>query len=464
MPGTFRQDFQKEIKMFNSNIAPFISFQGALALMVGCPICASARKNIKTDRPNFIIVMTDDMGYSDIGCFGSDYINTPNLDKMAKEGLMLTDYHSNGPVSTPTRAALLTGRYQQRAGLEHVLLTGNEQLRKTGLKQEEVTFAEILKENGYNVAMFGKWHLGYEPQFCPPVHGFDEYIGFHAGNVDYKAFIDQAGNADWWKWDTPADTTGYLTQIINRLGIDYIKRNDGTPFCLYLAHGCPHSPYQGPDDPPLREVGSSGFVRPEREDKDIAYKEMIEFFDKEFGLLMKTLKKEGLDKNTMVIFVSDNGPTGPGKAGIFRGRKGSVFEGGHRVPAIIWMPGTVKPGTVSDETVMTMDIFPTMLDYAGIKYDDSERPLDGTSFRPVIENGKMPVRPVFWRYGKGKTVRVGDIKYIEETTGGKNNEKVSTYLFDLGDDPSETNNIINLNAERAKEMKTLLDDWEIDVL
>lgn len=450
--------------MNKKNLLPLIGCQSALALMVGFPVEVSAKKKTQTpEKPNFIIIMSDDMGYSDIGCFGSDYINTPNLDRMAQEGMMLTDYHSNGPVSTPTRAALMTGRYQQRAGLEHVLLTADEKARKSGLKQEEVTFAEILKENGYNVAMFGKWHLGYERQFCPPVHGFDEYIGFHAGNVDYKAFIDQQGRPDWWKWETPADTTGYLTQIINRLGMDYIKRNDGTPFCLYLAHGCPHSPYQGPDDPALREVGSSKFVRSEREDKDMVYKEMIEFLDKEIGLLMDGLKEKGIDRNTMVIFVSDNGPTGPGEAGRFRGKKGDVFEGGHRVPAIVRMPGAIKAGSVSDETVMTMDILPTMLDYAGITYENKEKPLDGSSFRSVLENGKMHKRPVFWRYGKGKAVRLGDWKYIENRVGKKGKTRTQCFLFNLKDDPEEQHNLINQRPKQVQKLKSLLEQWEKDV-
>lgn len=414
-------------------------------------------------RPNFIIIMADDLGYGDIGCFGSTSISTPNLDRMASEGMMFTDYHSNGPVSSPTRCALLTGRYQQRAGLEGVLLTNVEKLRKAGLRQEEVTFADVLSDNGYDVAMFGKWHLGYLPQYGPMEHGFSRFEGFLAGNVDYRAFVDSQGRPDWYEGTEQVTPEGYLTDVINAKGISYIKENHDKPFCLYLAHGCPHSPYQGPDDPAYRTEGSSGFNPKPAKSEAETYADMINRMDEGIGLIFDAVRKAGIENDTFVIFVSDNGPTGPGSSGGFRGRKGGLFEGGHRVPAIAWMPGTIAPGTVNAETVMSMDIFPTMLDLAGIRYDDSAKPLDGMSFVPVLEGGQMDERPLFWKYRTQKAVRLGNMKYMEKIEGRGENRKKACFLFDLENDPQEKKNLIQDRKKEVSKMKRLLDSWVDEV-
>ena len=415
------------------------------------------------NRPNFIIIMADDLGYGDIGCFGSTSVSTPNLDRMASEGMILTDYHSNGPVSSPTRCALLTGRYQQRAGLEGVLLTNVDKHRKAGLRQNEVTFADVLSGNGYDVVMFGKWHLGYLPQYGPLEHGFSRFEGFLAGNVDYRAFVDSQGRPDWYDGTEQVTPEGYLTDVINARGISYIRENHDRPFCLYLAHGCPHSPYQGPDDPPYRTAGSSEFnPRPAKSEAE-TYADMINRMDEGIGRIFDAVRDAGIENDTFVIFVSDNGPTGPGSSGGFRGRKGGLFEGGHRVPAIVWMPGKVAPGTVSAEPVMAMDIFPTMLDLAGIEYENAAKPLDGKSFVPAMEGGQMDERPLFWKYRTQKAVRVGNMKYMEKIEGrGDARERVS-FLFDLGTDHQEKVNLIQERRKEAAKMKRLLDGWVEDV-
>lgn len=437
-----------------------IAWKSAALLMAGCPLSAIHASAETQGKPNFIIILADDMGYGDIGCFGNKEIRTPNLDRLAREGIRLTDFHSNGAVSSPTRCALLTGSYQQRSGVENVLLTTSEKGRRSGLDPGCTTFVDILKENGYRVAMFGKWHLGYEPRFSPVAHGFDEFIGFHAGNIDYKAFLDSQGRPDWWEGDTPADTTGYLTDIITGLGTDYIRRNDGTPFCLYLAHGCPHSPYQGPEDPAIRQEGTPETIDSAiRKDEGKVYKEMIECLDSGIGKVMKALKDNGLDKNTMVIFMSDNGPTGPGSAGILNGKKGELLEGGHRVPAIIWMPGNVHAGSVSGQTAMTMDILPTMLDYSGSYFDDND--FDGKSLRPIIEGNLMEQRALFWKSGNSKAVRYGNMKYIEIRQG--KNSGTRQMLFDLDKDISEQNDISEQFPEKTARMQEMLRDWEKDV-
>lgn len=416
-------------------------------------------------RPNFIIIMSDDMGYGDISCFGNETIHTPNLDRMAAEGMLLTDYHSNGTVSSPTRCALLTGRYQQRAGLDGVLLVGNGKHRKGGLQPDEVTFAEVLSENGYSTALFGKWHVGYLPQFGPMAHGFKYFSGFLAGNVDYKAFVNNEGEYDWWEQDRNVPMEGYLTDVINQKGEEYIEQHKDTPFCLYLAHGCPHSPYQGPDAPSFRIVGEKGLFESGKtgEERDLTYRDMIESLDRGIGAIFDKLRETGLDDRTFVVFVSDNGPVGPGSSGGYRGRKGEVFEGGHRVPGILWMPGVIDAGTRCSVPVMSMDFFPTMLDMAGIYYDDTARPLDGISLCPLMNEEAMPERPLFWRSGNAKAVRQGNWKYIEIRRTGSD-RRTDTYLFDLSSDPFEQNNLVKEFPENAKRLQAILVNWEEDVM
>ncbi|MGN0188650.1 MAG: sulfatase [Candidatus Cryptobacteroides sp.] len=426
-------------------------------------VAAKGESPGRNTRPNFIIIVADDMGYGDISCFGNTRIHTPNLDRMAAEGMLLTDFHSNGPVSSPTRCALLTGRYQQRAGIDGVLLTNVEKLRKAGLQPHETTFADVLSGNGYDVAMFGKWHLGYLPQYGPLNHGFGHFEGFLAGNVDYKAFLDSQGRPDWYEGGVQKTPEGYLTDLINDKAASYIASEHDRPFCLYVAHGCPHSPYQGPDDDAYRTVGSNKETGKPRKNLDDTYKDMIETMDEGIGRIFAALRETGLDRNTFVIFFSDNGPCGPGTAGALRGGKGDVFEGGHRVPAIVRMPGTVKKGAVSGETVLCMDIFPTMLDMAGIRYDDSGRPLDGISFLPVLKGKTLPERPLFWKYRVKKAVRMGDYKYVETVTGKKENRQTHRMLFNLKEDAGEQNNIIEEYPEKASKMKQLLQDWVKDV-
>lgn len=432
----------------------------AVASQFLLPFNSLAKNN---EKPNFIIIMADDMGYGDIGCFGNQVIKTPNLDKMANEGMLLRDYHTNGAASTPTRCAMMTGRYQQRAGMQGVLLTWVEQHEKAGLQPEEVTFADVLTKNGYHTGLFGKWHLGRLSKYSPINHGFNEFRGFLTGNVDYQNYVDTQGRYDWWKRDSLERSGGYLTEVITQSGLDFIDRNGDEPFCLFLSHGCPHFPYQGPDDPGFRIEGKPLMHQSPRNDRDVAYKEMIEYLDKCVGDVFTKLREKGLDKNTFVVFVSDNGPTGPGTAGDYRGEKGDVFEGGHRVPGILWMPRTIKAGSVCSQPVMGMDFFPTMLEMASIKYKNTDKPLDGVSIVPLMKGKKMKDRWMFWRNGKGKAVRYGNMKYLETTVGKKKNKHIATYLFNLQDDPYEKVNLLKSNKKEADTLRAKLAQWEKSV-
>lgn len=412
------------------------------------PLCMYAEK-----KPNVVIIVADDMGYNDVSMNGCKTISTPNIDRLATEGIRFTDFHSNGALSSPTRAALMTGRYQQRAGIDAVISALKH--RDKGLDPSEYTLAEAMKKNGYATGMFGKWHLGYQKKFNPVNHGFDEYIGFVAGNVDYYSHIDQAGYEDWWHGDSMVKEDGYSTDLFTRHAINFIKKNKNNPFFLYIPHATPHYPYQGPKDKAVRSVGAEidkKFMYGGVKDKEKTYREMIEHMDKGIGQVIKTLEDLKLSDNTIVLFFSDNGAGANGDNNYpLKGGKGTVWEGGHRVPCAVWAPGKIKKGVVSDETVMTMDVFPTIMDFIG-----GEKPenLDGVSFLPVLKGkSKMPDRYTFIKHGVHAAARKGEWKLVSI---GKE-KKLS--LYNLKEDVKESKDLAASNPEKVKEMNAELNKF-----
>lgn len=399
--------------------------------------------------PNIILIMADDLGYGDIGCYGSEYINTPVLDKMALEGMKFTDYHSNGAVCSPTRAALMTGNYQQRAGLEGVIYAALDK-RQYGISDEQKTMGEYFKDAGYTTGAFGKWHLGYKPEFNPTLHGFDEFYGYVSGNVDYISHRDGVGLYDWWENADTSYEKGYVTDLITDHALKFIDKNKDNPFVLYLPHEAPHYPYQGRNDKADRLPGQKFQAQGSRPDKKQAYKEMVEIMDENVGRVFQKLKEMGLEKNTFVFFCSDNGATKIGSNGILNGFKGSLWEGGHRVPAIAWYPKEIIPGTQNESTVLSMDILPTLLSVAGISVSSK---FDGVDISPLLfgQSGQLE-RPVFWRYRNQWAIRKGDWKYL------RINE--DEFLFNLADDPGERQNLIKTNSGKVNELKLLLEQWD----
>lgn len=427
----------------------FYSFYQRLFLLVLLVFCC--RCNQTSQPPNFVIIMGDDLGYGDIGCYGNDFIKTPHIDALATGGLKFTDFHANGPVCSPTRAAMLTGRYQQRSGLEGVIYVRGE-TRETGMEQEEFTFAEALKTAGYATGLFGKWHLGYKEEFNPVHQGFDVFHGYVSGNVDYHSHVDNAGIPDWWHNLAQMEEEGYVTDLITEHAVQFIEDHRDQPFCVYIAHEAPHWPYQGRSDQADRFPGVEFPSLGSRTDQRAAYKEMVEAMDDGVGQVVATLEALGLVENTFVFFCSDNGGVDSlGNNGNLRSHKGTLWEGGHRVPAIAYWPGRIEPG-VSHQTVMSMDVFPTLTSLADISLPKNAD-LDGVDISPLLFNeGGLPDRPLFWRYRHQKVVRESEWKLLVE-----NGEK---YLFNLEEDVGETNNLAATEPRRVNALEEKLSDWE----
>ena len=432
------------------NRLPFLVAVYSAALLTGraLPLFGATEER----KPNIIIILADDYGYGDVGCYGSKRFNTPHIDALAAGGLRFTDFHSNGAVCSPTRAALLTGRYQQRTGITGVVTAAGH--RNTGLDLGETTFADILKTAGYVTALFGKWHLGYLPDYNPVRQGFDEFIGYVSGNVDYHNHLDQTGEEDWWKQDELNPEFGYTTDLITDHGVDFIQRHREKPFLLYIAHESPHYPYQGRKDPPryTREHG-----RTEDPVTLEVYKEMIEVMDEGVGRIHQAVIDADLIDDTFIFFFSDNGPSGPGSAGPLRGNKGQIWEGGHRVPAIAYWPGKIEAGRVSNFTAMGADLLSTMAALSGTALAENHE-LDGINLLPhLIENKQPATRPLFWSHKNQLAIRRGDFKLISNISFSE------TSLYNLRVDLGEEINIAAQYPDLVQELLIILKAWQKEV-
>jgi arylsulfatase A len=425
-------------------IFPFIL---PLLILYSC-----GQKQTEQIQPNIIFILADDLGYGDLHSYGGDKNDTPNLDKMASEGLRFTDFHSNCPVCSPTRAALLSGQYQQKVGIESVVHA--TKFRHTGLNPGTYTIASYLKSLDYSTGIIGKWHLGYDTAFSPLNYGFDYFRGYVSGNVDYHSHIDGAGFYDWWEQKDTVIEPGYSTDLITRNAVRFIEDHKNKPFFLYVAHEAPHSPYQGRTDPPQRTDEGNANYQGSPEDLHKTYREMIVAMDDGVGEIFHTLDQNELLENTIVFFMSDNGANRNGSNMPFRGHKGSLWEGGHRVPAFAYWKGRIKPGT-SGELLLGMDVFPTLAALTGNSLSD-EIKTDGIDFSTILlEPGPLPERTVFWRYGGASSIRKGPWKLIVM--------KDSTYLFNLSDDPSERMNRLHENTFKSDSLMQLLIEWESEM-
>ncbi len=404
------------------------------------------------DLPNIIIILADDLGYGDLACYGHPEHLSPNLDKMATEGILFTDFHSNGAVCSPTRAALLSGQYQQKVGIEAVVHA--TKFRHTGLNPGTFTIASYLKSLGYDTGISGKWHLGYDTAYSPLNYGFDYFKGYVSGNVDYHSHIDGAGNYDWWSQKDTIEEIGYSTDLITSYALSFIEEHKNGPFFLYVAHEAPHFPYQGRGDPPERSLSGSFNMNGSPDNLQLTYREMISVMDEGIGEIFKTLDENAILENTLVFFLSDNGANKEGSNAPLRGYKGSLWEGAHRVPAIGYWKDRIAPATCN-ELLMGMDLFPTIAALTGNTLPDHFKS-DGIDFSRVLLEGKsMEERAVFWRYNGLRSVRSGPWKFLVQED--------SSYLFRLSDDPAEERNLILEKPGKADSLRNLLIDWEAEV-
>ncbi len=425
------------------------------------------------NKPNIIVMMVDDMGFAgpSISPYNNTHYKTPGMDRLASEGMLFTDFHASGAICSATRAGLMTGRYQQRAGIEAVIHPhATHPEHRKGLHDDEVTFAELFKDAGYSTGLVGKWHLGYAaetPSYHPMNHGFDYFMGYVSGNIDYINHWGDHMQHDWWHGRKLTKEEGYTTHLINQYALEFIQQNKDNPFCLYIAHESPHSPVQGPGDPIQRGPGAKKRTTPHAE----AMKQMMLEMDKGVEQVRAKLIELGLEKNTLFLFFSDNGDA-PGTATgspRYRGHKGSVYEGGTRVPAVAWWPGRIKAGTQAKDLGITLDVMPTILSVAGVD-PPKERALDGIDLSPVLfEQKALPARPLYWadlsnNGSRSEALRDGPWKLVVQHPKAKPgtfaNEQVE--LFRLDKDVSEKTNLAATEPNRAAAMLKQLKAWYAD--
>lgn len=421
--------------------------------------------------PNVVVVYADDLGYGDIGCFGSTANRTPNLDQMAKDGIRFADFYVAQAVCSASRTALLTGCYPNRVGILGALGPAS----KSGISDKEMTIAQVLKQKGYATAIYGKWHLGYQPRFLPTRHGFDDYFGLPYSNdmwpnhptakfpdlplIEMEKTIEK--NPDQTK----------LTTWYTERAVGFIEKNKDKPFFVYVPHNMPHVPLFASD----KHKGKS---------KNGLYGDVIEEIDWSVGQILATLKKHNLEENTLVIFTSDNGPWlsyGPhsGVAGPLREGKGTSFDGGVRVPFVARWKGTIPAGKTCNTPAMTIDVLPTLAAIAGA--DLPMLKIDGKNIGPLLlakEGAKSPQEAYYFYWGRElQAIRSGRWKLhfpheyrsvkgkvtVEGKPTAYANVKLETSLFDLESDIGETTNVAEKNPDVVERLKKLADVMRDDL-
>jgi arylsulfatase len=440
-----------------------------LAFLFLFPTAGMAQQ--KSVPPNVVLIFADDLGYTDLGCYGAKGWKTPNLDRLAKEGVRFTDFHVSQAVCSASRTSLLTGCYANRLGIHGALGPGS----KHGIAETETTLGELFKSKGYATCIVGKWHLGHLPQFLPTRHGFDRYLGLPYSN-DMWPFHPTAKKGAYPPLPliendrirdeevTPEDQAKLTTQY-TEFAVKFIEENKTKPFFLYVPHSFPHVPLFVSD----RQKGKS---------EQGLYGDVIQEIDSSVGELLKTLEKHGLDKNTLVIFTSDNGPwlgygNHAGTRGNLREGKGTVFEGGIRVPCVARWPGQIPAGSVQSEMLMTIDLFPTLAHLIGAELPKLK--IDGQNAWPLFrsEKGAKSPQTAYWHYyavNELRAIRSGKWKLIlphssqqmlEDRTPGKDGRPAGyqtvkiekNLLYDLESDVSEK---IDLSEKYPQEVERLL--------
>lgn len=444
-------------------------------------------------RPNVIVIYCDDLGYGDLGCYGSRAVATPNADRLAGEGVRLTDYYACNAICAPSRAGLLTGRYPFRSGIIGNVYPKDEPFRRkaareyiggalrelgsidlregevsAGIPKDEILLGEALKTAGYRTCMVGKWHLGdysKEPAFNPRQNGFDHYLGVPHSNDMLPCPLFR--NEEMLQENIGTDQAK-LTGLYTEEALGFIRKSAGNPFFLYLAHTFPHQPL----------YASKNFAGKSKAGK---FGDAVEEIDWSLGKILETLQELGIEENTLIFFTSDNGPWFEGSAGPFRGRKGQSYEGGFHVPMIARFPGRIPAGTVCGVPLMNIDLYPTILSVAG-ENPPKDRVIDGRNILPVLTGQKIesPHKALFfYHFDLLEGVRVGKWKYfrklnryvwpvpldaaaIPNKLGKDQMGNRWPLLYDLDLDPSESYNVINTYPDVAKKLEAVMQRWEAE--
>lgn len=424
----------------------------AAAMALGPSAGEAARWLARRRRPNVLLIMSDDLGYADLGITGRTDYRTPSLDQLAREGVQLAQFYTSAPVCTPTRVALMTGRYPARttAGLYEPLTT-----EPLGLDPDPPTLGTLMKRAGYETALVGKWHLGTLPKYHPLRHGFDEFYGFLGPAADYASHVDTETRRSLFQDGTrPVETHGYLTDLFTERAVRIVSRRRSRPFFLNLQYNAPHWPWQGPGDPPYPDTASfAGGGSPE------TYGRMVTSMDAGVAHVLDTLRRHGLADDTLVVFTSDNGGERYSHMGPFSAGKMTLNEGGLRVPAMARWPGVIPAGSRTEQVAATMDLTATFVAVAGAPTTGAA-PMDGIDLTPALTGvrGAVP-RELYWRIfqrRKQKAVRAGDWKYLQTDQG--------EFLYDLAHDLGEKTDLKADHPRVFQQLREKMAGWERQVL
>ncbi len=432
----------------------------------------SVAASLSAAQPNLVFILVDDMGYGDLGCTGSKDIATPNIDRLAKEGVQMTDFYANAPVCTPTRAGFMLGRWQQRVGIEFAFGYQVEQMKKVngewvpepdihglGLPLGETTLADRLRAAGYVNGAFGKWHLGFKDEYNPLNRGFDEYFGELLGHADfYRHQYYDGTRALRDGLEIPEMNGRYFTDLVNERAAAFVKKHAGKdkPFFLYVPHLAVHAPFQPPDASETPMVTKESMLTGSR----AIYKAMLERVDRGVGMILDELERAGVADNTLVAFSSDNGgERWASNAPLFH-HKATLWEGGIRVPCLLRWPGKLQAGVKSAQPGITMDLTATFLAAAGAE-PPTDKPLDGIDLLPLLTGAQPPRERAFcWRMQRSnrtmKAIRQGKWKYV-------NDGNTMDLLFDLEQDIGERHNLHFEHPEITASLKKRLAEWEAEM-
>lgn len=434
------------------------------------------------ERPNVLLIVSDDLGYPDLGCIGTKQILTPNLDRLAARGVRATSFYVTCPACTPSRASILTGRYPQRNGLYELvrndmvnyghIYTEEEYATSPemtlGLDPREVTIGDVLKRVGYRTGVVGKWDMGQAKRFLPLQRGFDFFYGIGNNGIDYYTH-ERYGIPSMFRGNerTEQDKGTYATDLFRREAMEFIDKPSQSPWFLYLAFNAPHAASSYSADSPSKPTKSSNrpegvgvqapeqWVRPYRgkvaSEKLARYYAAVTCMDAAIGEILGLIEKRGETTNTFVIFLSDNGGSGNGGNAPLKAGKGTMFEGGLRVPFIASLPGRLPQGKTTDEFLSTLELFPTIVGLGGAQLP-GDLELDGFNMLPILAGAApSPRKEMFWMWRGMKAARVGRWKWIESPRGGG--------LFNLIDNPGESADLSATFAERAADLKGRFAEW-----